>query len=304
MGILFHCQRLFQQYLVDAWAACDQNKLSWLRSHQNNLRADVYNGSADVVRQHDFNRDSLGRSVILPSSYTGGDRFMQQLFQDSMAIVRFFGKPTLFITFTANAKWTEITNELLPGQTSIDRPDLVAWVFHVKQKALLNEIKKGNIFGEYRGCVWTIEYQKRGLPHMHLLLFLQVDHSFITPENINKIISAEIPVPDSDRNHELAAIIKSCMTHGPCGRDFLHLPCMTKAGNSGQISCSKHYPKSFSEETIVEENGYPIYRPRNNGQSFSVPLRNGLPGATCNDHSSYRVDRMPIDFHEYICVGT
>ena len=23
---------------------------------------------------------------------------------------------------------------------------------------------------------------------------------------------------------------------------------------------------------------------------------------TCNDHSSYRVDRVPIDFHEYICV--
>ena len=24
----------------------------------------------------------------------------------------------------------------------------------------------------------------------------------------------------------------------------------------------------------------------------------------CNDHSSYRVDRIPIDFHEYICVDT
>ena len=23
-----------------------------------------------------------------------------------------------------------------------------------------------------------------------------------------------------------------------------------------------------------------------------------------NDHSSYQVDRMPIDFHEYICVDT
>ena len=24
----------------------------------------------------------------------------------------------------------------------------------------------------------------------------------------------------------------------------------------------------------------------------------------CNDHSSYRVDNVPIDFHEYICVDT
>ena len=27
-------------------------------------------------------------------------------------------------------------------------------------------------------------------------------------------------------------------------------------------------------------------------------------GRMCNDHSSYRVDRVPIDFHEYICVDT
>ena len=25
---------------------------------------------------------------------------------------------------------------------------------------------------------------------------------------------------------------------------------------------------------------------------------------TCNNHSGYRVDRVPIDFHEYICVDT
>ena len=24
----------------------------------------------------------------------------------------------------------------------------------------------------------------------------------------------------------------------------------------------------------------------------------------CNDQSSYRIDRVPIDFHEYICVDT
>ena len=32
-ALLFQSQRLFQQYLVDAWATCDQNKLSWLRSY-------------------------------------------------------------------------------------------------------------------------------------------------------------------------------------------------------------------------------------------------------------------------------
>jgi len=57
---------------------------------------------------------------------------MQQLYQDSIAIVRHYGKPTLFITFTANPKWVEIERELLPHQSAADHPNLVARVFHLK----------------------------------------------------------------------------------------------------------------------------------------------------------------------------
>ena len=51
-----------------------------------------------------------------------------------MAISRFLGKPTLFVTFTANPKWKEIQDELLPGQTASDRSDLDARVFNLKHK--------------------------------------------------------------------------------------------------------------------------------------------------------------------------
>jgi len=50
--------------------------------------------------------------VVLPSSYVGGDRFTQKLYQDSIAIVHRLGKPLLFVTFTANPKWEEIGHEL------------------------------------------------------------------------------------------------------------------------------------------------------------------------------------------------
>jgi len=66
-----------------------------------------YNSLSDI---------NISRPLILPSSYTGSDRFMQQLFQDSMAIVRHFGKPSLFITFTANPRRPEILNHLEPRQ--------------------------------------------------------------------------------------------------------------------------------------------------------------------------------------------
>jgi len=129
---LFLSQCLFQQYLVDAWSVCAQNKLSWIRTLQTHLRADLYNGLADSLLAEDFNAREVGRRITSPSSYTGGDRYMQQLYHDSMAIVRHFGHPTLFITFTANPKWKAMVDELRPGQTAIDRPDLVARVFYIK----------------------------------------------------------------------------------------------------------------------------------------------------------------------------
>ena len=43
-----------------------------------------------------------GKMVILPSSFQGSPRAMQQNYQDVMAIIAKFGKPDLFLTFTCN----------------------------------------------------------------------------------------------------------------------------------------------------------------------------------------------------------
>lgn len=48
-NVIFRCGRLFQQYVVDAWAVGDQNKLNWVREHQSELRAEVYNGLVAAI---------------------------------------------------------------------------------------------------------------------------------------------------------------------------------------------------------------------------------------------------------------
>jgi hypothetical protein len=65
-----------------------------------------------------------GRSIILPSTHGGSPRYMYQLLQDSLAICRACKKPDLFLTMTANGKWPEITDNLLPGEISL--PSLAA----------------------------------------------------------------------------------------------------------------------------------------------------------------------------------
>jgi Helitron helicase-like domain at N-terminus len=94
----------------------------------------------------DITGGNIRKRLILPATHIGNDRHMHKLFQDSMAIVRFFGNPDLFITFTANPNWPEIT---AGGQTGANHIDLVARVFHLKLQALLKDLK-GGLFGKYK----------------------------------------------------------------------------------------------------------------------------------------------------------
>ena len=57
----------------------------------------------------------IGQRVILPASYMGSPRNMYLRYADAMALVRRYGKPSFFITFTCNAQWPEILRELRPG---------------------------------------------------------------------------------------------------------------------------------------------------------------------------------------------
>jgi len=43
--------------------------------------------------------------------------------------------------------------------------------------------------------MYTIEFQKRGLPHAHLLIFLHSSSKYPTPDDIDKVIYVEIPCP-------------------------------------------------------------------------------------------------------------
>src|SRR5258708_12248836 len=112
---------------------------------------------------------------------------MSQLYQDSMAIAQEFGPASYFITVTVNPNWQEIQSALLPGQAANDCPDLVVCVFHKKLFLLLRHLK--SILGHQVACVYAIEYQKHGLPHAHILLWISPDHHPPSPQNMNNSFS-------------------------------------------------------------------------------------------------------------------
>ncbi len=283
---------LLQQYLVDSYVKVEQSRLNYIKTNQAKLRVDKYIGLSDYIGSEAERRGiRAGKVVILPSSFQGGPRAMQQNYQDAMAIVRKFGKPDLFITMTCNPMWPEIQQNLLPNQRAHDRPDLVARVFQQKLKSLMEEILDDEIFGAVVAHVHVIEFQKRGLPHAHMLFVLAPEDNPRTAEIIDTIVSAEIP-----ENPVLRDLVKSHMIHGPCGVLNPNSPCMTE-----DKGCRKGYPKEFCDQTDPNLDGYPRYRRRNTGAQLRVG-RHVVNNKWVVPHSPYLLAKYRCHINVEICT--
>jgi hypothetical protein len=119
---IFKAGCLFQEYIVDSWAAAEQSCLIWLRNNQKTLYSDVHKGLVDAVAANpDAEAQNLGQRTILLSTFSGSSRNMIQHCQDALAINRHFKGADPFMTVTADPNWSEIQAELLLGQTAADR---------------------------------------------------------------------------------------------------------------------------------------------------------------------------------------
>lgn len=110
----------------------------------------------------------------------------------------------------------------------------------------------------------TIEFQKRGVPHYHILPFLDRNFKFDTPEKIDRVVCAEIPDPDEES--KLHAIIAKFMMHGFYDDLNPEAPYMKMDKCTGKMKCCKGFPKTFQSETEIHEDGYPLYRRRDDGR--------------------------------------
>lgn len=114
--------------------------------------------------------------------------------------------------------------------------------------------------------MYSVEWQKRGLPHAHILIWLV---NKITPDEVNNVIFAEIPDLISDP--ELYDVVVQNMIHGPCGTFNINSPCIVDG------KCSKRYPRALVSDTITGNDGYPLYRRRStqdNGRSVTIRVQN------------------------------
>ncbi|GFO18403.1 hypothetical protein PoB_004490800 [Plakobranchus ocellatus] len=121
-------------------------------------------------------------------------------------------------------------------------------------------LMKSGCFGTLQAWLYSVEFQKRGLPHAHTLLWLKEDAQ-IQPDLIDRVVCAEIPKKEQDK--ELHSIETTQMIHGPYG----HLNPISLCMKDGR--CSMKFPMPFQPQTEVGDDSYPKYRrsPENAGNS-------------------------------------
>ncbi|XP_074346637.1 uncharacterized protein LOC141685437 [Apium graveolens] len=197
----------------------------------------------------------------------GSQRYMNQYFKDSLAICRTIGHPSLFLTMTCNTQLPKIKQmmEYLPGVDVANKPDVIARVFKLKLDQLLDLIKNKNYFGKCIGVMHVIEFQKRGLPHCHMLIWLHPQSRPQNVQQIDQLISAEIP----DKNMDPIGynIVPAHMIHESCGKDFSYSSCMV------QEKCGCHFSKKYNADTFFDDCGFPVYRRR---QTEASVLKKGV----------------------------
>ena len=105
-----------------------------------------------------------GARFVLHASFTGSPRYMKNNYLDAIAISKHFGFPDLFITFTCNSKWPEITRYLLQRNLNAeDKPEIISRVFKMKLDSLMTDLTDNEILGKTVACklyfIYVVHYK-------------------------------------------------------------------------------------------------------------------------------------------------
>jgi hypothetical protein len=166
--------RLSCEYICDMYSRVEEERLSFIR----NSKKTVARASEDgphVGAEGELDLDEQC-NITLPSSFMGSKKWASEQTADALALARTYGPPSLFVTMTCNPEWPEIKNALLPGQRACDAPTIIARAFKNRLQRLYFLLR--NKMGSVTYMTTSNEFQKRGLPHSHIVVQVRIEFFF------------------------------------------------------------------------------------------------------------------------------
>ncbi|XP_066320256.1 uncharacterized protein [Miscanthus floridulus] len=153
-------------------------------------------------------------------------------------------------------------------------------------------MEKG-ILGKVKANVYVVEFQKRGLPHAHFLLIMELKYKLTCPKQYDMIISAELP--NKKKYPELYKMVMKHMMHGPCETLNPYCPCTghgralvvmrenNKADEKGNIDEIKQY-RDVRKNSVFQVGRVISAHPAEGEHYFLHVLLNNVAGATSYEH--------------------
>lgn len=68
---------MFQQYAVDMYIKVESSRLDYIRGHQTEICADLYQDVVDSIESRESRAHAVGKRTVLPASFIGGSRDMK-----------------------------------------------------------------------------------------------------------------------------------------------------------------------------------------------------------------------------------
>lgn len=187
------------------------------------------------------------------------------------AMSRLYGHPDLMLTFTFNNKWAESlsTQDYLAEQLArrldlrfcpVDTLDIWNERFASAKRSGFSPLISAMGFGKVWHYIWRLEFQARGAPHVHALIWLEEELTF---ERLMDTMFASEPDKRTPKLREYVTqhMYHSCTT-ARCRRGNPAAPCrygFPKSavnefswGNSGRLIV----PRGYLDAHVVEYNPY------------------------------------------------
>jgi hypothetical protein len=202
----------------------------------------------------------FGLRSFIPSSLTDTDQYWHAVAEKCFALSTQIGPPTFFLTMTMNPYWPDY-QALKRGSGHYSDATIISIVFRSRLKFLIKHCKSTRLFGNLKAFVWRVEYQQRGLPHAHILLWTDTDTTDI--REVDRLINARYPQPSPIQNQQqmisdFRTLIDRFQVHHHTRR------CRTSTG-----ACKYRYPQEVNPESRIEKCKY--YFARSEADRYIVP---------------------------------
>ena len=252
--------RLTNEYLVDMYSRVEEERLSYIARGRSDhlLQAQLRAEARSEFDIDDELQAALASSLTLPASFVGSRAWASEQVSDALSLCREYGSPTLFVTITTNPKWPEIEARLRPGQSASDIPFIVARVFNSRLSEALRFIRKH--FGKVVYEIRVIEWQKRGLPHAHIVFKIDPQPPFGAIESL-----VRATIPSETENSRLRAAV---LRHNIHSQD--HLTRTVSRCNKDGVCCFG-FPHRIQDRSTIDAHGRISYKRLTEDDRWVVP---------------------------------